>query len=324
MRLVNLVENISGSSGCPAEHGLCIYVETAKHRLLADTGASGLFAENAKKKGIDLTKVDTVILSHGHYDHGGGIPEFARINPDAKIYMQDCAEGDYYSTIDGLHYIGLPREIRDLPQVVRISGSFKIDEELQLFADIPFEEEMPPSNRPLRKKQGDEYVQDDFRHEQYLVIREGNMHVLLSGCAHHGILNIMSHYRKMYGSDPDYVISGFHLMQKDGYSEEDIRSIGHTACVLRSGKTVFYTGHCTGEKPFEVLKNVLGDRIHYFHCGDEIELTAPEEKVPERKAERDEAPSRKKKSKFMKWHRFFAGAAAVCFVMTMITGYRRK
>ena len=150
------------------------------------------------------------------------------------------------------------------------------------------------------------------------------MHVLLSGCAHHGILNIMSHYRKMYGNDPDYVISGFHLMQKDGYSEEDIRSIGHTACVLRSGKTVFYTGHCTGEKPFEVLKNVLGDRIHYFHCGDEIELTAPEEKVPERKAERDEAPSRKKKSKFMKWHRFFAGAAAVCFAMTMITGYRRK
>ena len=95
MRLVNLVENISGSSGCPAEHGLCIYVETAKHRLLADTGASGLFAENAKKKGIDLTKVDTVILSHGHYDHGGGIPDWARISPDARICMQEWAEGAY-------------------------------------------------------------------------------------------------------------------------------------------------------------------------------------------------------------------------------------
>ena len=324
MIIRNLIENTEGAPGCLFEHGLSFYVETKKHRLLMDLGPSASILENAARLGIDLTKVDTVVLSHGHNDHGGGILPFAGLNPDAKIYMQDCAEGDYYSTIDGLHYIGLPREIRDLPQVVRISGSFKIDEELQLFADIPFEEEMPPSNRPLRKKQGDEYVQDDFRHEQYLVIREGNMHVLLSGCAHHGILNIMSHYRKMYGNDPDYVISGFHLMQKDSYTEEDIRSIGHTACVLRSGKTVFYTGHCTGEKPFEVLKNVLGDRIHYFHCGDEIELTAPEEKVPERKAERDEAPSRKKKSKFMKWHRFFAGAAAVCFAMTMITGYRRK
>lgn len=311
MRLVNLMENTPGSAGCATEHGLCIYVETGRHRLLADTGASGLFIENARKKGIDLSKVDTVVLSHGHYDHGGGIPEFVKINPDAKIYMQSSAEDGYYSTIDGMHYIGLPEEIRDLPQVVRVDGSFRIDEDLALYADIPFEEEMPPSNHALKRKEGEEYVQDDFRHEQYLVIREGDMHVLLSGCAHHGILNILAHYRKMHGADPDYVISGFHLMRSGGYSEEDIQAIGHTAYALRSGKTVYYTGHCTGEKPYEVMKNVLGDRIRYFHCGDEIELPGPEKKG-----------SSKKRKKFMKWHRFFAGATAVCFVMTMVTGIR--
>ena len=85
-----------------------------------DTGQSDLFIKNAEKLGVDLTKVDTVVLSHGHYDHGGGILPFAEINPDAKIYVQASAFGEYYS-IDSKgqpHYIGLAEGIRELPQIV--------------------------------------------------------------------------------------------------------------------------------------------------------------------------------------------------------------
>lgn len=90
MKIVTLVENICGNDLCGCEHGLSLYVETEHHKLLLDTGASDLFFENAKKLDIDLCQVDTVILSHGHYDHGGGILKFVEINPHATIYMQKC------------------------------------------------------------------------------------------------------------------------------------------------------------------------------------------------------------------------------------------
>ena len=114
MRIVNLVENTEGRAGCGAEHGLSFYIETEHHKLLMDTGQSGLFMQNAEKLGIDLTKVDTVVLSHGHYDHGGGILPFAEINRDAKIYVPEKAFGEYYSVNKAgePHYIGLAKETR--------------------------------------------------------------------------------------------------------------------------------------------------------------------------------------------------------------------
>ena len=120
MRVINLTENTPGAEGCGYEHGLCFYIETEHHRLLMDTGQTDLFARNAEQLGIDLTLVDTVVISHGHYDHGGGLLHFARINPGAKIYIRASAFGPYYS-IDSSgkpHYIGLAEGIRDLPGLV--------------------------------------------------------------------------------------------------------------------------------------------------------------------------------------------------------------
>lgn len=91
MRIINLVENEPSASGCEAAHGLSFYVETENHKLLFDTSPSEVVLSNAQKLGVDLTAVDTVILSHGHYDHSGGIMAFVEINPRAKIYMQHNA-----------------------------------------------------------------------------------------------------------------------------------------------------------------------------------------------------------------------------------------
>ena len=254
MRIINLAENTEGAAGCGFEHGLCFYIETEHHKLLMDTGQSDLFIRNAEKLGVDLTKVDTVVLSHGHYDHGGGILPFTKINPDAKIYVQASAFGGYYS-MDSKgepHYIGLEEGIKELPQVVKIDaedGIYRIDDELSLFTGIGSEYPIPSANQRLMKKTEGGMVQDDFGHEQCLVIKEGSKSVLLSGCAHHGILNILARYRELYGGDPDVVISGFHMMKRHGYSDEDITMIIDTALELRKLHTVFYTGHCTGVEP---------------------------------------------------------------------------
>ena len=380
MRIINLVENTEGASGCGVEHGLCFYIETEKHKLLMDTGQTGLLLENAEKLGIDLTKVDTVVLSHGHYDHGGGILPFAKINPTAKIYVPEKAFGEYYSmNKDGEpHYIGLAKEIQELPQVVKVSakasleakpeakpeaseeakaadGIYRIDDELALFSGIGSEHVIPSTNQRLKKKTEDGFVQDDFAHEQCLVISEGVKKVLLSGCAHHGILNIMDRYCELFGEEPDFVISGFHMMKKHNYSDEDINMIIDTALALRQYKTVFYTGHCTGVEPYNAMKKLMGNQLHYVHSGDEIRIRtgidrivwSVREKVDQSQdsepaknteASKNSSPAtaqsikssetaksaQKKRRDYMKWHRFFAWGTVACFVMTMITGYKRK
>ncbi len=321
MRIVCLIENTEGKAGCGTEHGLCLYVETERHKLLVDTGASELFIKNAEIKGVDLTKVDTVVLSHGHSDHGGGLEAFSRINPTAKIYMQESAKGEYYSQHEPdlePKYIGLAPEVKDLPQIVRIHGKLTIDEELSVFMCVSDKRPIPTANRALKEKQGDCFVPDKFRHEQYLVVQEGNRQVLFSGCCHHGIRNILAVYRDLYGRDPDEVISGFHLLQRNGYSSEDVEEIVDTAHALKTFNTVFYTGHCTGEKPYEVMKGIMGDQLQYMHCGDELKLN--QKNVTGSKP----VIAGKKGRGGMKLHKIFAWATVGCFIMTMVTGYKRK
>ena len=85
MRILNLIEDTPGKEGCLFEHGLSFYVETEKHKLLVDTGATDAFLKNAKVLGVNPQEIDTVILSHGHYDHGGGLLAFADVNDKALI-----------------------------------------------------------------------------------------------------------------------------------------------------------------------------------------------------------------------------------------------
>ena len=277
MRIVNLIENTEGAAGCGFEHGLCFYIETERHKLLMDTGQTDLLIQNAQKLGVDLTEVDTVVLSHGHYDHGGGILSFAKINPAAKIYAQASAFGPYYASHASREpsYIGLAEGIRELPQLVIVgetAGIYRIDDELSLFSGIGDSHPIPQTNKRLKVKTREGFVQDDFRHEQCLVIREGTKTVMLSGCAHHGILNIMDRYRELFGGEPDVVISGFHMMKNHGYRDEDITVINDMALALRKYGTVFYTGHCTGIEPYEAMKKLMGDKLHYVHSGDEIRI----------------------------------------------------
>lgn len=90
-KIINLIENTQGKKGCLYEHGLSFYIETVNHKLLMDTGATDAFLVNAEKLGVDLKKVEAVIVSHGHYDHTGGILSFVDLNQDAAAYVQKSA-----------------------------------------------------------------------------------------------------------------------------------------------------------------------------------------------------------------------------------------
>ena len=275
MKIVNLIENTEGNPDCVSAHGLSFYVETKKHKLLLDLGPSEDTLKNAAALGIKLSDVDTVILSHGHYDHSGGIIPFTKINNKAAIYMQAAATDAYFAD-DGkdaperYRYIGIDPDIEKLPQVRFISGDTVIDDELELFTIQKRSHELPFTNKRLLVRKGDEYIRDDFRHEHYLVIRQDGKSVLMSGCAHNGILSILDAYMEKYGKAPDAVISGFHLMKKTPYREEEIREIEDIARELNRYPTRFFTCHCTGTDAFDIMKTIMGERLSYVHSGEEI------------------------------------------------------
>lgn len=264
MKIVILMEDTCGDPSCSYEHGLSVYVETKKHKLLIDTGATDAFMHNAAKLSIDLTKVDTVILSHGHYDHAGGILSFYEQNKTARIYMQRSACGDHYH---GERYIGIDKRIEKLDSVRMLDGDDRLDEELFLFSGITGREYFAESNLALSKRDGGETIPDDFAHEQCLVITQDGENTLISGCAHNGILNIISRYRQMFAQDPVQVISGFHMMKKDAYTNEEAETIKRTAQRLCGMETIFYTGHCTGDQAMQLMAPILGEKLVRIHSG---------------------------------------------------------
>ena len=275
MKIVNLIENTEGHRGCAFAHGLSFYVETEKHKLLLDLGPSEETIHNAEVLGIDLTAVDTVILSHGHYDHSGGILPFTKINNRAQIYMQSSATEDYYAddgadATERYRYIGIDKEIAKLPQVRFVNGNTVLDEELELLTIQNRSHELPFTNKRLLVREGDDYRRDDFIHEHFLVIHENGQSVLMSGCAHNGILSILDAYMEKYQKAPNLVISGFHLMKKTDYRDNEIEEITAIAEELKKYPTRFITCHCTGTTAFEVMKQVMGDRLAYVHSGEEV------------------------------------------------------
>lgn len=273
MKIINLMEDTAGEKKVYAEHGFSVYIVTPGHRLLVDTGASEKTWENAARLGVDPERIDLVFLSHGHYDHSGGILSFAEKNPDAKVYMHARAVCDYYNLKDGREkYIGIDRRIPELPQVVFLKEGCRIDGEISVFCGVTGRRKWPKSNLTLKRKEGGIFRQDSFDHEQYIVVEAEGKKVLVSGCAHNGILNILDRFRELYGCDPDVVISGFHMMKKTGYEADERELIRDAAEELREMRTRFYTGHCTGIPAFEMMREIMGDQLVYMHSGDQILL----------------------------------------------------
>ncbi len=275
MRIINLVENELGDSGCEASHGLSFYIETENHKLLFDSSPSELVLRNAEKLGVDLKTVDTVILSHGHYDHSGGILPFVEINPRAKIYMQHNAGGEYYAfdgEEKGYRYIGIDKKILSLPQLQLLKGDTKLDDELQFFTVDERAYPLPSTNKRLRELCDGQYIQDEFHHEQNLLLTAGGKKILFCGCAHNGILNVMETLERKFGSEslPDLVIGGFHLMKRTEFSEADTAEVTEIANRLKSYKAHFSTCHCTGIPVFTQMKEIMGEQLSYVRSGDEV------------------------------------------------------
>ena len=263
MKISVLMENTALNDNFQAEHGLSLYLETKTKNILFDSGASPAFAENALRLGIDLTRVDCTVLSHGHYDHGGGLHKFLEINQRAPIYISRQAFGQYYAGQD--RYIGLDPDLQQAQQIVLTQDSLPLASGITLCNCQGLHLHHSINSYGLNKVVEEVFVPDDFLHEQYLIIEENGKRIVFSGCSHRGILNIMEWLH------PDVLIGGFHFMKLDPQTAKGRASLDRAAEILNSYPCTYYTCHCTGLEQYEYLQQRM-PHLHYLAAGCVLEL----------------------------------------------------
>ena len=259
MKWTVLSDNRTQNPSLQTEHGLSILLETEKHRILLDTGASDVFIRNAEKIGVDLSTMDYVFISHGHSDHSGGLKHFMAINTQAQVIVSPYAlEGRFFSKRRYLHSI--TTEWPDIPRerLLTIEHSESIDDDIFILAHIPQIHPMPEGNQHMFVQTSkDDYINDDFRHELALYI-DG---LLFTGCAHSGLENILA----ACPFPVNAVVGGFHLLDNHE-NENKLSELAHRLTDAYP-QTQFYTSHCTGDSVYEIMEKVMGRQLYSFRCG---------------------------------------------------------
>lgn len=266
--------NPAPDSGLVAEHGLSVAVEAAGRRVLFDAGASDAFWQNATRLGIDPRAFEALVVSHGHADHAGGAVVFAARNPESPIWARRTVFGDFWSFSSGApHFIGIDRALANASNLRLLDGDAELAPGFRVFGNVRARRLQPRGAAELkvRTTSGD-WIQDAFDHEQHLVVETRGRRVLFCSCAHSGIANILDRFRELFGGAPDVVVGGFHTRRKDEYSREDEALIEALGRELEASGATFYTGHCTGARPYEILKARLGERLKKLHTGLEFDV----------------------------------------------------
>ncbi len=274
MRITTLIENLVYDIGLVAEHGLSLYLELGEKRILFDTGQSGLFMHNASKLGIRIEDVDILVLSHGHYDHTGGLRAFLQVNKKAEIFGGRGVFGPKFSTKNDFigtdvseaecrgrfHYV-------DKPVSLNTGGSKSEENESveELFimpkADIYFPDDV--HNRGLYLKTEDGLVSDLMEDEIYLVLKGSDDRInIISACSHRGITNICQSAVNYFNVPLGFVIGGFHMK---GELEEGVNSI--VAYMQNANVEKVGVCHCTGVDSFVKLSN-SAPYVFYNYTGN--------------------------------------------------------
>lgn len=269
MKAIVLVDNIA-DEGLQGEWGLCIYIEYNGEKFLLDTGASDNFAFNAKKSHVDIGDVDYGILSHAHYDHANGMPCFFENNKKASFFLRaGSGENCYKKKLFQTRYIGIRKgtlgTYRD--RIVYVEGKQEISQGVFL---IPHHTKglaaVGRKNHMYIKKRA--WHADDFSHEQSLVFDTEKGLVIFNSCCHAGVDAIIREAEEIFPGNKVYAVAGgFHLYER---TQGEVRALAGR--IRETGVGKLYTGHCTGEKAYEILKEELGESVIQLYTGMEMDI----------------------------------------------------
>lgn len=254
--------------GILAEHGLSLYIEENGKKYLFDTGQSGVFLKNADELGVDLGTLDGIILSHGHYDHCGGLAEYAKRYRLPRIYVRkEAFEKKYHQKGQNCRKIGIPWEeelIRE--QAVFTKEWEELSENIFVLGKIPHKNEFESIAEGMLVERNGKRLPDQFTDEQMLVIRnEQGLNIFL-GCSHAGVINALSYVEEKFPDEHIHILlAGMHL------SQAEPKLLQRTLDELEKREIdMIMPVHCTGIPAIMAIKSRFGDRCRMVHAGERI------------------------------------------------------
>jgi 7,8-dihydropterin-6-yl-methyl-4-(beta-D-ribofuranosyl)aminobenzene 5'-phosphate synthase len=271
IRITILVDSSASKPGLLTEHGLSLWIEYKEKQILFDTGQSSNLIQNAKKLGIDLTRTDAIVISHGHYDHTGGLPAVLELAPRAVIYIHQAATKPKYSCKEfKARPIGMPEAAK---QAVKNYKVVWAESPLQLCNGVTLTGQIPRKN-DFEDVGGAFFVDescntpDSLLDDQALFIESPNGLIVVFGCAHSGAVNTLGYICKLTGKNKIYaVIGGMHLVNAGKDRME--RTI---EAFKKYGIEKITPLHCTGVKAITKFKEAFPDRCFICSVGARINL----------------------------------------------------
>ena len=241
------------------EHGFSLLITTEKHCILFDTGQSDVFLKNADKLGVDLCQVDTVVLSHGHYDHCNGLLHFLRVNTKASVYMH---RGALNCFMHGNKYIGAHPILKEHSDRYHfLTDEFYFDDEISI---VPSSVLPSIVDNEFTIYADGKQTPDTFDHEIYLLCKHNQKKVLFTGCSHRGIVHIAQY---AVSNDVTHIVGGFHLT--DTAANDDVMDIIHD---LSMHPLQYFTGHCTSHNAWERMHRTNPRQFHLIKAGDQFAI----------------------------------------------------
>ncbi|MHB0857873.1 MAG: MBL fold metallo-hydrolase [Anaerolineae bacterium] len=272
MHITCLVDNTVGGAHLWGEHGLAFLIEFDRRRVLWDTGASGVvLLHNMEALGIDPIQIEALALSHGHYDHTGGLADLLGRKPGLPLFAHPAFMEERVSRSDGQERaIGLPMSFADLAALVDLRLSAEPQEIIPgVWTTGQIRERPEREGRAaghLARRDG-ALVEDPYEDDMGLVLERPEGLVLLLGCCHAGLLNTLYHVARRFGGLPTHVIGGTHL------GSIDAAEIDHIVDTLKSmGTPWLYPNHCTGLSAYCRLAMGLGEQVKPCPAGTVLVL----------------------------------------------------
>jgi 7,8-dihydropterin-6-yl-methyl-4-(beta-D-ribofuranosyl)aminobenzene 5'-phosphate synthase len=275
IRITTLSENTAAIGDFFAEWGLSVFIETGKTNILFDAGKSFSSVYNADTLGIDLRTVDKIVLSHGHFDHTGGLRDILR---RMKKHVEVIAHPDIWQLKysrrkdEEGNYIGIPfrqSELESLGAVFVLSGRpATIGNSIMTTGEIPMLNSFEAVDPALIVKKDSDWHPDPIMDDQALVLKTGSGLVVVLGCAHRGMMNTLCHAMQLTGENRIYaVMGGSHLM--DASDER----LWQTIAALRD-LDIQKLGlcHCTDLKAISHLAREFGEAFFFNKAGTVIEI----------------------------------------------------